>query len=58
MIAQGNLLVAGQESRWVLEYWLKSGTKVRTVPLLEDRADHELEECRKRSEIAWLVPVE
>lgn len=43
-------------SLWVLEYRLKSGTRVRTLPLPEDIADRQLADCHKRGESAVLMP--
>jgi hypothetical protein len=42
---------------WILEYQLKSGTRVRTIPLSEDIADRTFEDCLRRGERAVLFPV-
>ena len=43
-------------SFWVLEYTLKSGTRVRTLPLPPAEADRQYEDCLRRGERAELLP--
>ena len=43
-------------SFWVVEYTLKSGTRVQTLPLPSAEADKQFEDCLRRGERAVLLP--